>query len=203
MPRGGPRECGLSRPCMTLVTTSAAGLPPRASHAYAESRMPPTMRWLAWLVRLTIAPVFLGALLMLAHSPTSVHNVAASLGLTVLGAVHVFYWWHPWPNRLRRTVVATVGMVATNFFLLNLLGLAQPLLWLYPALIVGAGGDELVPRPLAARPDVAVVDIEMPGQDGISAASELRQSLPSCRTLMLTMYGRPGYVQRAMEVGIS
>src|SRR5262249_14403549 len=84
MPRGGPRECGLSRPCMTLVTTSAAGLPPRASHAYAESRMPPTMRWLAWLVRLTIAPVFLGALLMLAHSPTSVHNVAASLGLTVL-----------------------------------------------------------------------------------------------------------------------
>jgi len=161
------------------------------------------MRWLAWLVRLTIAPVFLGALLMLAHSPTSVHNVAASLGLTVLGAVHVFYWWHPWPNRPQRTVVATAGMVATNFFLLNLLGLAQPLLWLYPALIVGAGGDELVPRPLAARPDVAVVDIEMPGQDGISAASELRQSLPSCRTLRLTMYGRPGYVQRAMEGGIS
>lgn len=66
-----------------------------------------------------------------------------------------------------------------------------------------AGGDELVSAALAVRPDVAVVDIEMPGQDGISAASELRQSLPSCRTLILTMYGRPGFVQRAMEGGVS
>jgi two-component system response regulator DesR len=64
-------------------------------------------------------------------------------------------------------------------------------------------GDELVAAALAARPDVAVVDIEMPGQDGISAASELRQRLPSCRTLILTMYGRPGFVQRAMEGGVS
>jgi two-component system, NarL family, response regulator DesR len=64
-------------------------------------------------------------------------------------------------------------------------------------------GDELVAAALAARPDVAVVDIEMPGQDGISAASELRHSLPTCQTLILTMYGRPGYVQRAMEGGIS
>jgi two-component system response regulator DesR len=66
-----------------------------------------------------------------------------------------------------------------------------------------ARGDELVAAALAARPDVAVVDIEMPGQDGISAASELRQRLPSCRTMMLTMYGRPGFVQRAMEGGVS
>ena len=66
-----------------------------------------------------------------------------------------------------------------------------------------ARGDELVAAALSARPDVAVVDIEMPGQDGISAASELRQSLPSCRTLILTMYGRPGFVQRAMEGGVS
>ena len=64
-------------------------------------------------------------------------------------------------------------------------------------------GDELVAAALAARPDVAVVDIEMPGQDGISAASELRQSLPTCRTLILTMYGRPGFVQRAMQGGVS
>jgi two-component system, NarL family, response regulator DesR len=53
-------------------------------------------------------------------------------------------------------------------------------------------GDELVPAALAARPDVAVVDIEMPAQNGISAASDLRQSLPGCRTLILTMYGDPG-----------
>jgi two-component system response regulator DesR len=66
-----------------------------------------------------------------------------------------------------------------------------------------ARGDELLPVALATRPDVAVVDIEMPAQDGISAASELRQMLPSCRTLILTMYGRPGFVHRAMERGVS
>lgn len=64
-------------------------------------------------------------------------------------------------------------------------------------------GDELVAAALVARPDVAVVDIEMPAQDGISAALELRRSLPNCRTLILTMYGRPGFVQRAMEGGVS
>ena len=66
-----------------------------------------------------------------------------------------------------------------------------------------ARGDGLVRAGLAARPDVAVVDIEMPGQDGITAASDLRQSLPSCRTLILTMYGRPGFVQRAIEHGVA
>ncbi|MDQ6674999.1 MAG: response regulator, partial [Chloroflexota bacterium] len=65
-----------------------------------------------------------------------------------------------------------------------------------------ARGDELVAAALAARPDVAVVDIEMPGQDGISAVAELRHTLPSCRTLILTMYGRPGYVRRAMDGGV-
>jgi two-component system response regulator DesR len=64
-----------------------------------------------------------------------------------------------------------------------------------------ARGDELVAAALAARPDVAVVDIELPGQDGISAAADLRQRLPSCRTLILTMYGRSGFVQRAMQGG--
>ena len=66
-----------------------------------------------------------------------------------------------------------------------------------------ARGDELVPTALSAQPDVAVVDIEMPAQDGISAATELRRALPTCRTLILTMYGRPGFVQRAMEGGVS
>ena len=64
-------------------------------------------------------------------------------------------------------------------------------------------GDEVVAAALASRPDVAVVDIEMPGKDGISAAAELRTNLPTCRTLILTMYGRPGYLRRAMEAGIS
>lgn len=64
-------------------------------------------------------------------------------------------------------------------------------------------GDEVVEAALAARPDVAVVDIELPGQDGLAAALELKRSLPSCRTLILTMYGKPGYLQRAMAGGIS
>jgi two-component system response regulator DesR len=64
-------------------------------------------------------------------------------------------------------------------------------------------GDELLSAALAARPDVAVVDIELPVQDGISAAAELHRELPSCRTLILTMYGRPGFVQRALESGVS
>jgi two-component system response regulator DesR len=62
-------------------------------------------------------------------------------------------------------------------------------------------GDEIVPTALATSPDVAVVDIEMPAQDGISATRELRTALPACRVLMLTMYGRPGFVQRAMAAG--
>lgn len=62
-------------------------------------------------------------------------------------------------------------------------------------------GDELVASALATFPDVAVVDIEMPALDGISAAVELRTALPGCRVLMLTMYGRPGFVQRAMAAG--
>lgn len=66
-----------------------------------------------------------------------------------------------------------------------------------------ARGDELIAAALAVRPEVAVIDIEMPGQDGISAALALQQSLPSCRTLILTMYGRPGFVQRAMAGGVS
>lgn len=64
-------------------------------------------------------------------------------------------------------------------------------------------GDKLVAVALAARPDVAVVDIEMPGEDGISAAFELRRRLPNCRSLILTMYGKPGFIQRALEGGVS
>jgi two-component system response regulator DesR len=64
-------------------------------------------------------------------------------------------------------------------------------------------GDEIVEAALAARPDVAVVDIELPAQDGLAAGFELARRLPSCRTLILTMYGRPGYLQRAMEGGVA
>ena len=62
-------------------------------------------------------------------------------------------------------------------------------------------GDEVVPRALETRPDVALLDIEMPGHDGISAASQLRQALPGCSVLILTTFGRPGYLRRAMDAG--
>lgn len=62
-------------------------------------------------------------------------------------------------------------------------------------------GDEVVPRALATRPDVALLDIEMPGGDGLAAAAVLHEQLPSCRVLMLTTFGRPGYLRRALESG--
>jgi len=64
-----------------------------------------------------------------------------------------------------------------------------------------ARGDEVLPAALDALPDVALLDIEMPGGDGLSAAAALRARLPSCRVIILTTFGRPGYLKRAMESG--
>jgi two-component system, NarL family, response regulator DesR len=64
-------------------------------------------------------------------------------------------------------------------------------------------GDEVVPAAIAARPHVALLDIEMPGGDGIAAAAQLRTRLPECRVLILTTFGRPGYLRRAMAAGAS
>jgi two-component system response regulator DesR len=65
---------------------------------------------------------------------------------------------------------------------------------------VGAG-DRIVEEALAVRPDVALLDIELPGRSGLDAAAELRDRLPGCRVLILTTFGRPGYLRRAMEAG--
>lgn len=62
-------------------------------------------------------------------------------------------------------------------------------------------GDEVLGAALAAQPDVALLDIEMPGLDGISAAEQLRGELPKCRVLILTTFGRPGFLSRAMKAG--
>ncbi|MDQ6669839.1 MAG: histidine kinase, partial [Chloroflexota bacterium] len=101
--------------------------------------MPKTMIWLATVIRVAIAPVLVGALGLLLESPQSASDLAAAAGLLLLGTIHVLYWWRPWPSRQRRAVVAVASMIVINFVLLNLLGLAEPLLWLYPALIAGAG----------------------------------------------------------------
>ncbi len=62
-------------------------------------------------------------------------------------------------------------------------------------------GDEVVAAVLAADPDVALLDIEMPGLDGLAAAAALAQQAPRCRVVILTTFGRPGYLRRAMESG--
>jgi two-component system, NarL family, response regulator DesR len=64
-----------------------------------------------------------------------------------------------------------------------------------------ARGDEVVDAALSERPDVALLDIEMPGIDGLQAAALLRAELPECKVLILTTFGRPGYLRRAMEQG--
>ncbi|GGM35218.1 DNA-binding response regulator [Dactylosporangium sucinum] len=64
-------------------------------------------------------------------------------------------------------------------------------------------GDEVVAVAKEARPDVALLDVEMPGMDGIAAAAALRKAMPGCKVLMVTTFGRPGYLRRAMAAGAS
>jgi two-component system response regulator DesR len=64
-----------------------------------------------------------------------------------------------------------------------------------------ARGDEVVKAALASKPDVALLDIEMPGGDGLTAAQAMRKALPVCRVMILTTFGRSGYLRRAMESG--
>ncbi|MFF3270817.1 response regulator [Streptomyces chrestomyceticus] len=66
-----------------------------------------------------------------------------------------------------------------------------------------SAGDEIVRTALEARPDIALLDIELPGRSGLDAAAELREALPSCKVLIVTTFGRPGYLRRAMEAGAS
>lgn len=62
-------------------------------------------------------------------------------------------------------------------------------------------GDEVVAAAREHRAEVALLDIEMPGLDGLAAAAALATEVPTCRVLMLTTFGRPGYLRRAMEAG--
>lgn len=64
-------------------------------------------------------------------------------------------------------------------------------------------GDEVAAAALQNHPDVALLDIEMPGRDGLSVAADLEGLLPECRVLMLTTFGRPGYLRKAMANGAS
>ncbi|HZO61443.1 MAG TPA: response regulator transcription factor [Gaiellaceae bacterium] len=62
-------------------------------------------------------------------------------------------------------------------------------------------GDRVLEQARAREADVALLDIEMPFKDGISAAAELARERPETRVLILTTFGRPGYLRRAIEGG--
>jgi two-component system response regulator DesR len=64
-----------------------------------------------------------------------------------------------------------------------------------------ARGDEVLAAALESQPDVALLDIEMPGSSGLEAAQALSQQLPSCRIAILTTFGRSGYLRQAMASG--
>ncbi|MEV0717124.1 response regulator transcription factor [Asanoa sp. NPDC050611] len=64
-------------------------------------------------------------------------------------------------------------------------------------------GDEVVAAAMRSAPDVALLDVEMPGADGIAATAALASAVPTCRVLVVTTFGRPGYLRRAMEAGAS
>jgi two-component system response regulator DesR len=64
-------------------------------------------------------------------------------------------------------------------------------------------GDEVVDAVRDHDVDVALLDVEMPGMDGVAAARELHRVVPSCRVLMVTTFGRGGYLRQAMAAGAS
>src|SRR4051812_26641765 len=66
-----------------------------------------------------------------------------------------------------------------------------------------AEGDKIVPTAQQTSPDVAIIDIDLPGKDGLTAAVELQESVPSCRTLILTSLGRPATVRRALAAKVN
>jgi len=66
-----------------------------------------------------------------------------------------------------------------------------------------ASGDAVPPAVELYRPDVALLDVEMPGMDGIAATAIVRERFPDTRVLIVTTFGRPGFLRRAMQAGAS
>jgi two-component system response regulator DesR len=62
-------------------------------------------------------------------------------------------------------------------------------------------GTEVLPAARRTAPDVALLDVQMPGRDGLAVAAELRHALPACRVIICTTFSRPGYLSRAMSAG--
>lgn len=64
-------------------------------------------------------------------------------------------------------------------------------------------GDEVVDLARSTHPDLALLDVEMPGCDGLTAAADLRAVSPSTRVVIVTTFGRAGYLSRALAAGVS
>jgi two-component system response regulator DesR len=64
-------------------------------------------------------------------------------------------------------------------------------------------GDQIIAAAVAHRPDVALLDINLPGADGLTGAGQIRRQLPSCKVVMLSGHARPGYLRRALASGAS
>jgi two-component system response regulator DesR len=62
-------------------------------------------------------------------------------------------------------------------------------------------GEDVLPAALRTAPDVALLDVQMPGADGLTVAADLHARLPACRVIVCTTFGRPGYYSRAMAAG--
>lgn len=65
-----------------------------------------------------------------------------------------------------------------------------------------ASGPEALAMARAHAPDVAVLDLQMPGADGVQVATQLRDELPGCRTMIVTSHARPGHLKRALAAGV-
>jgi two-component system response regulator DesR len=64
-------------------------------------------------------------------------------------------------------------------------------------------GSEVLAAALRTEPDIALLDVQMPGRDGLAVAADLQRALPTCRTIICTTFGRPGYLSRALSAGAS
>lgn len=63
-------------------------------------------------------------------------------------------------------------------------------------------GTEAVAMAQHHQPDVAVLDLQMPGVDGIEAARQILDVLPDCGCVIVTSHGRPGYLKAALAAGV-
>ncbi|MGO1177335.1 MAG: response regulator [Brevibacterium aurantiacum] len=66
-----------------------------------------------------------------------------------------------------------------------------------------ARGDEVLPAVRHRSPEVALLDVDMPGLDGLEVAALLAEEFPQVRVVIVTTYGRPGWVKRALDAGVS